>query len=188
MKSRFRALIVILIVLNIAALLYSRSTRRRAAIQKQQTVDLNSIADTVVKNGAMNRDEYFHLQEIDQRALSNGRLSDEDVDWCLTLMSLRGNADTALGTYVRGHVEQALRRQVAYTKSQKDKLFHQVVEPAFALRDASAEYDRISVAKLVRVTKDKRAVPYLLPMLNDKSNGAAAKFARETLDSLGYSH
>jgi len=186
MKPKVRVSIVILIFLNIVALWYYRGLRRQAEVQKKYAADLNLIAGSMERSHAMTREEYFHLQEIDRKVRAAGKMDEADLDWCLQLMNVNGTGESELGTYVRIHVIDVLRERITYTQPQKDKLFHQVVEKVFALQGSSAIHDRIQTAKLVFITQDKRAVPYLLPMLNEKQNPYAPKFAREALDSMGY--
>ncbi len=186
MKLKVRVSIGILILLNIFAFWYYRGLRQRAEVQKQYAADLDVIAGGMEISHAMTREEYFHLQKIDQKARTAGKMDEADLDWCLQLMNSNGSAESELGTYVRMHVIDVLRERITYTQPQKDKLFHQVVEKVYALKGPSAINDRIQTAKLIYITQDKRAVPYLLPMLNEKQNPYALRFAREALDSMGY--
>lgn len=186
MKPKVRVSIVILILLNIFAIWYYHGLRRQAEVQKQYAADINLIASSMEGSHAMTRDEYFHLQEIDRKVRAAGKMDEADLDWCLQLMNTNGAAESPLGTYVRIHVIDVLRERITYTQPQKDKLFHQVVEKVYALKGPSAIHDKIQTAKLLYITQDKRAVPYLLPLLNEKQNPYAVKFAREALNSMGY--
>lgn len=171
LKRIVMAAILALIVANGLALAYGglRSYLQARAWQRE----IFQIGKRWEGMGLMSQAEYVELRSIEETAKGR-RMSERDMNWMLGCMRKHP------GPVVEARVAGILQAVAHFTPRQRDRVFE---ESQFLLGREGA-VQRLYGATLQGALADPRAIPQLLPLLDDPDRRVRAA-ARSALRKLG---
>lgn len=113
-------------------------------------------------SGVMNAQDFVRWQYITDDVVKTGTISDSDLNWMLRIMR---NPQTAMNDpqIVHGDVLGTLTHLRQIPAAQEEKIY----SATLPLLSSDKKLDKLYAAKMMRKLNDKRAVPYLKPLLND---------------------
>lgn len=177
-----------LVALNILAVAIYGANRflihqKRAAAQKAGDTATATAEEAA---GITSKQDYLQRLQIYDTSQKTGNIADNELNWCLGLMN-KGPIKNHKGAKAELNVEivATLVYVKRFTPSQKEKIY-QATLPMFTNTDETGDgLEKIYACRMMKKMKDKRAVPYLLPLLNDPRPDICL-MAQRTLTSLGY--
>ena len=124
------------------------------------------------------------LHQIQDNVYASGVISDADLDFVLNLIKHPEDTRTAYLGDVSCLV--ALYSLKNPSPSQQDRILQTVI-PLMTTDMPNDEYglDKAFSAHLVGIIRDKKAIPYLIPLLRDPRSGVQRR-AQGALTALGY--
>lgn len=157
----------------------------RSYLQHQAEMSrVRKVALDQEKVGLMSQVEYFRWRNINSGVLAKNNLSDEDFDWCLMMMSQTKPHPVANAVKNARIVNGIFMKMVAnedVTPERKEQLYKAVTP----LLRGSRKLERLVALNLLGALKERRAIPNILPLLNDP-DPSLRPVARKTLDEMGY--
>lgn len=158
MRKRWPVLLMTLII-AIGVTSYFVIKQHQANSLLQHRIQLsNKLADS----GVMNAQDFVKWEYITDAVVKTGKISESDLDWMLHIMH---NPQTATNDpqLVHGNVLGTLTHLRYIPKSQEEKIY--AVAPP--LLSSDKKLDKLYSAKILASLHDKRAIPYLKPLLRD---------------------
>lgn len=182
-----KRLIRILLIINVVVLLgyFTKllvAKHNNSILQKQL---LLSVAHGEEASGVMTQQNYLRLTNISQNIEKTGRISDRELDWCIALMQSPMRQTGYNAPLLRVKVVYPLLQLKYLSSEQKEKLYQAIVPMFNTTNDTQKGLDRLYATAMVAKLEDKRAIPYLLPLLNDPRPKVRQK-AQKALNALGY--
>lgn len=167
-------------VLALGASLALRSYLQHRAYQNE----MHKIAVDREKVGIMSQAEHARWHDLNSGVLAGKKLSDEDFDWCLMTVSQPKPHPIANAVKNANIINGVLLKMVQNndtTPERRERLYKEVAP----LLRSKQQLDRLVALNLMRDLKERRAVPDILPMLNDP-HPDRRKLVRQALDKMGY--
>jgi len=131
--------------------------------------------------GIMSKSEHQRIADIQARIMPNGKLSESEVDWLLSLGQRSGTEQQKAQRMQWVALTFASGNHDTVPASRRDVVFN------FATQATKFTGDNVSTVRqgclIFRELGDKRAVPYLEPLL-PSNNSDVARAARQTLHAL----
>lgn len=166
-------------VVALIAALGVRSYLQHRAYQDQ----MRKVAASMQQIGIVSQDEYIRVRTLRSSMLAGQKLSDEDFDWCLVMLNQTKpySVANALKNAMMIDILLSLPKNNGVTPERKERLYKAVAP----LLRSNQQLDRLSAMNLMRDLKETRAVPDILPLLNDP-DPRMRPIARKALDKMGY--
>lgn len=170
-------------VLSFAVALLMTLGVRSYLQQKAAETQIRTIGAGMQRSGEVSQNEYIRVRTLRSSMLAGQNLSDEDFDWCLSILSqtrphsvVNSNKNAMMiGILLR------LPENNDVTPERKERLYTAVAP----LLRSKEQLDRAYALNLLGALKERRAIPDILPLLNDPKPGLRT-LAREALDKMGY--
>lgn len=158
MRKRWPVLLITLII-AIGVISYFVVKQKQANSLLQERILLSN---KVVDSGVMNAQDFVKWEYITDDVVKTGEISDSNLDWVLHIMH---NPQTATNDpqLVHGNVLGTLTHLKHIPKSQEEKIY----TAALPLLSSDKKLDKLYSAKTLAKLQDKRAIPYLKPLLKD---------------------
>lgn len=146
--------------------------------------------------GVAQIDERMHIMSVKDelkinaiidKILKSGSISDSDLNLVLDLLKKNNGAGQSQ-EIARVTILDPLEQLNIIPSAQEEEI-HQAVIPMLGNDPAyNDQLDKIRASAIMRVLKDKPAIPYLLPLLNapDTTDGQLRIHAQAALDAIGY--
>jgi hypothetical protein len=136
-----------------------------------------SIARQMEAGGIMSEKDFLRIDEIDIRAFNGRSVSSSDISWAVHLLAARPTVDNAFNRHSRiteltGRVLYLPVKRFTYSER---SIILDVFIPR--LSDPIDEY-RLGAVISLQHLNDKRAIPYVRPLLKDRSADVRAAAAR----------
>ena len=121
-----------------------------------------SLSNKVASSGVMNAQDFVKWEYLTDNVVKTGTISDGDLGWMLQIMR---NPQTATNDpqLVHGNVLGTLTHLKRIPKSQEEKIY----TAALPLLSSAKKLDKLYSEKILAKLQDKRAIPYLKPLLKD---------------------
>lgn len=172
MNSRIVKIIVILNCITVITFALIFFYRQHIITLRQK--EMHKIGNSWEKLGWMTETNYVELRRIEDVSSKN-RITNVDIKWMLKNLKKRPNE------IVSARILGILQGVPNLTITQKDEIF---VDTIPLLKDNSSLV-RIYAATIQQTVNDHRAVPYLLPLLDDPDRKVKAT-AKSILKNFGY--
>lgn len=155
-KTRYLILIALIIAVIVS---YFVVKQKRANDLFQERTKL---ANKLAESGVINAQDFVKWEFITDGVVKTGAISDNDLDWMLSIMH---NPQTATNDpqIVHGDVLGTLMHLKQMTEEQRNKIY----VAALPLLSSGKKLDKLYAARMMRKLGDKRAIPYLEPLLKD---------------------
>lgn len=157
--------------------------KQKALVEKR---DAERAARMTELASGISHDDYSRMSDIGHSILKTGRISDVDLDWCLTSVKSSMASSNAFAYLTRSSVFMKLSGLKHVSPMQRQKIYDTTIL-LFNTHNDSEKYglDKEMASMMVAKLNDKRGIPYLLPLLNDPRPHVRG-IAQSTLTSLGY--
>lgn len=145
---------------------------------------LIAIGHEYQNEGVMSESDYQRLREMEKVVGQRGHMTDAEFDWLQGLMQrpLQKKPYASALAHAR---PMAIMLDAKLSPGQQAKLFN-IALPLLRSHDPDADdLDKIFGCNAMIKLRNKRAVPYILPLLNDDRPKVLAK-AKKALSVLGY--
>ncbi len=127
------------------------------------------------------------IEGIISKIQKTGGVSDSDLGWLLDSLKKNNGAGQSQ-EIARVTILNPLEQLKTIPSLQEEQIYQAVIpmlgsDPAY-----NDTLDKIRASAVMRVLKDRRAIPYLLPLLNapDTTDGQLRIHAQAALDAIGY--
>ena len=137
------------------------------------------LAKKLEASGVMNSQDFLKWEDITNNVVKTGIISNDDLNWMLTLMQ-KPQSPTNDPQLVHGDVLGTLTHLKQIPEAQKEKIYN----AALPLLSSDKKMDKMYAAKILRKLNDKKAVPYIKPLLSDPDPDVQQQ-ARRVLKDLG---
>lgn len=162
---------------------YQRWLDNRELLRNQQY-----IAHQDERMGIMRVSDKLKIDEIVAEVQKTGSISDGDLNWTLAMLG-KNNSSGQPQEIARASILAPLEALKSIPSSQKDRIYQAAVpmlgnNPAY-----NNELDKIRASAVMGTLRDKRAIPYLVPLLDAKEidqNGQLNLHAQAALEAIGY--
>ncbi len=135
------------------------------------------------QNHYMPAKSYMENMRIEQGIQATGSISDTDLSTMLAMMDTSQSTDPAL---VHSRVLYTLHFLKTIPAHQSQKIYDATVPLLSGNPKQVATLDKTAAAIMMGTLKDKRAIPYLLPLLGDQDFNVR-RDAQNALKAIGYS-
>jgi hypothetical protein len=176
--------ILLLAVINVvvfSGISYYVMTRNRVSPERRQ------VAEQWESFKIMPAEEYLKIAAINDSIRSTHSISDSDLDWCLEEMRRASGSSNLVTTSLRKfQITDEWRHLVNTTPEQREKIFQMACQH---LPHAGSRYlttsDKLISLELAVISRDKRAAPFIMPLLQDHDPDIC-RIARRNLTRLGF--
>ncbi len=177
------AAFLLLLILAISAYFPFKAWRDNRELKASQL----KIAQFDARNHIISVKDDLKIEAIIDETLKSGGMSDSDLNWLLDSLKKNNGAGLSQGL-ARSTILDPLEQLKIIPPAQEEKIYQAVIpmlgnDPAY-----NNVHDKIRASAVMRVLKDNRAIPYLLPLLNapDTTDGQLRVHAQAALDAIGY--
>lgn len=135
--------------------------------------------------GILPATEHMHIFAIRDKVTASHSISDEDLNWVLDKLKTN-SAPGKLQALARADLLEPISglEGASVPSSQKDRIFKAVV-PMLSNDPSFDELDKTRASNVMRSINDKRAIPYLVPLLSN-SDEQVREHAQHALAVIGY--
>lgn len=159
-----------------------KSINERLVAERKQRERIVQTAEKLSHSNLIKKDDYIHLATAGKRMHDTGRITDDDLTWCLGLLGSNPNPTDRNGKVVTQiMVTDYIGRYVKkFTPHQEDVLFDYFVK-AMRGDGGNAGNEYFVAINFMHQTKDPRVIPIILPFKED-SNPSVREAASDLIE------
>ena len=185
MRKQWLVLLITLVpTLGVAGCFAEKQTEAKSLSRQQSGSESLlqhrvQLAKKLEASGIMNAQDFVKWEDITANVVKSGIISNDDLNWMLALMQ-KPQSPTNDPQLVHGDVLGTLTHLKQIPEAQKEKIYN----AALPLLSSDKKMDKMYAAKILRKLNDKKAIPYIKPLLSDPDPDVQQQ-ARRVLKDLG---
>ncbi len=136
--------------------------------------------------GILPATDQMHMFAIRDKVTASHSISDEDLNWVLDKLKTN-SAPGKLQALARADLMEPIDALEggSVPPNQKDKIFKAVVPMLSNAPPFDGLFDKTNASNVMRIINDKRAIPYLVPLLSNPDE-QVREHAQHALTVIGY--
>ena len=188
--STYKKVVISSVILNLVGLIVYGIASLAHGINTSKSGTYNpSTANMFEHNGVMSRSDYAKICSLYTQLSQGKSFSDVDISWLVALTTrppLSGTLPAASAIRHDAGLEllEADIKMGRATSAEKDKIFNVAVSLLTSKEETGI--DVMSATNVLRTLNDKRAIPFLVPLLNSP-NPNVRDTVGNSLKAMGYS-